>query len=300
MEQGDAVLWIQVHEPTAEELQRLHALLALTPDILEHLRTEEHRVKLVRYGDLFHVTLRDMQLQGSQLEMCSIDVVLGNRWMLTQHGGDYPGMISFASVERQIVSERVVGNVHDIGTLVWALMDQIVDRYFKVSDQLDDRIDSIEETVFGVDAHPGVPEESYALRRSIVKFRRSSAPLREVLIAILRHEVTVIGNDTVPLFQDVTDHILRIADLIESQREVLTGLIEAHLAIVSNNMNRVMKATSSWGAILLVSTLIAGIYGMNFRHMPELSWTLGYPIAIGSMVLLTFVLYRTFKSRDWL
>ena len=100
--------------------------------------------------------------------------------------------------------------------------------------------------------------------------------------------------------QDVYDHSLRIADLIESQRDLLTGLLEAHLAVVSNRMNDVMKKTSSYGAILLVSTLIAGIYGMNFRYMPELRWHFGYFIALATMAIATAVLWVQFKKKGWL
>jgi magnesium transporter len=100
--------------------------------------------------------------------------------------------------------------------------------------------------------------------------------------------------------QDVYDHILRVSELIESQRELLTGLLEAHLAVVSNRMNRVMKVTSSWGAIILGATLIAGIYGMNFRYMPELHWRYGYFVALGAMAVLTISLVWWFRRKDWL
>ena len=101
-------------------------------------------------------------------------------------------------------------------------------------------------------------------------------------------------------FRDIYDRVLRVLDLIESQRDLLTGLLEADLAVISNRLNQVMKKITSWGAILVVATLIAGIYGMNFRHMPELSWQYGYALASGLMALSTLVLYRMFKRKDWL
>jgi magnesium transporter len=124
--------------------------------------------------------------------------------------------------------------------------------------------------------------------------------LREVVGALLRREAECIGEQAIVHLQDVYDHVLRVLDLIESQREILNGLFEGRLAVMSNKMNQVMKATSSWGAILIVATLIAGIYGMNFRHMPELGWGYGYPFALGSMLLITLVLYFVFKRRGWL
>ena len=154
--------------------------------------------------------------------------------------------------------------------------------------------------MFGVVRNDAIPQEVFTLRRSLVKFRRAAAPLREVIASLLRREVEWLGPDSIVLLQDVYDHSLRIADLIESQRDLLTGLLEAHLAVVSNRMNDVMKKTSSYGAILLVSTLIAGIYGMNFRYMPELRLHFGYFYTLGVMAIATALLYAQFKKKGWL
>lgn len=293
-------VWVRLLNATPDELSQIEAMFDLPLDIVEHLSEREHRVKLVRYGDMFHVTIRDAVLVGDQIHINDVDVVLGPGWIMTQLDHPSEDCVSFESIRGRFQSEGRTPGVSGIGTIFWALLDVIVDRYFSVTDEIDNRIDAIEEIVFGGDGQLGIPQESYQLRRSLVRFRRGSVPLREVIGAVLRHEVSVVEPDAIPLFQDVQDHVLRIGDLVESQREVLTGLLEAHLAIVSNSMNQVMKATSSWGAILLVSTLIAGIYGMNFRHMPELSMTYGYPAALAAMAIATFVLYRLFKKRDWL
>lgn len=300
LETPDCFVWVRLLNATPDELEQIEAMFDLPMDIVEHLGQREHRVKLVRSGDVFHVTIRDAVLIDDRISVNDVDVVLGRGWILTQLDHPTEDCISFETIRTRFASEGNTLRVAGIGTIFWALLDVTVDRYFSVTDEIDNRIDAIEEIVFGGDRQFGIPQESYQLRRSLVRFRRGSVPLREVIGAVLRHEVSVVEPETVPLFQDVQDHVLRIGDLVESQREVLTGLLEAHLAIVSNSMNQVMKATSSWGAILLVSTLIAGIYGMNFRHMPELSMTFGYPAALGAMALATFVLYRLFKKRDWL
>jgi magnesium transporter len=133
-----------------------------------------------------------------------------------------------------------------------------------------------------------------------MRFRHGAAPLRDVVNAMIRREVAYVSDSAIVHFHDVYDRVLRVIDLVESQRDLLTGLLEADLAVISNRLNTVMKKMTSWGAILIVATLIAGIYGMNFRHMPELEWRYGYAIAIGTMVVTTFVLYRLFKRRDWL
>ena len=191
-------------------------------------------------------------------------------------------------------------NNDDLGCALWAMIDVIVDGYFTVTDLVDERLDDIEEIVFGDQRHDAIPQEVFTLRRSLVRFRRAAAPLREVLATFLRREIEWIGPEAIVLMQDVYDHSLRIADLIESQRDLLTGLLEAHLAVVSNRMNDVMKKTSSYGAILLVSTLIAGIYGMNFRYMPELDLHFGYFFALATMAIATGILWVQFKKRGWL
>ena len=128
----------------------------------------------------------------------------------------------------------------------------------------------------------------------------SENPQVRQLCALLRDGPIGLDDHTRVYLQDVYDHVLRAVDLVDSQRELMGNAVDAHLAIISNRMNQVMKTMTSWGAILLLSTLIAGIYGMNFRHMPELNWTIGYPMALGTMLVVTVVGYTYFKRKDWL
>lgn len=213
-------------------------------------------------------------------------------------GASGAGLI--AEARHRYERQREERDSNDEGFVLWAVLDVIVDRYFEVVDSLDDRLEGLEEIVFEGRSGGATPREVFALRRSMVTFRRAAAPLREVIAQMLRREVEVVGDAALMHLQDVFDHVLRVADLVESQRDVLTGLLEAHLAVASNRMNEVMKLMSSWGAIVLGATLIAGIYGMNFRHMPELDWRFGYPLALGMMAVLTVVLYRMFRRRNWL
>jgi magnesium transporter len=208
--------------------------------------------------------------------------------------------MDLTEVKRRFSRIRLECDNDDLGCALWALLDVIVDDYFNVTDLVDDRLDDIEEIVFGDVHHDATPQEVFELRRKLLQFRRAAAPLREVIGTLLRREIDWIGPESIVLMQDVYDHSLRVADLIESQRDLLTGLLEAHLAVVSNRMNDVMKKTSSYGAILLVSTLIAGIYGMNFKYMPELRWHFGYFGALGTMAIATAILWFQFKKKGWL
>jgi magnesium transporter len=247
--------------------------------------------------------VRDCTLDGDELDAREIDVVFGDGWLLSV--AERPAIVSgpdspLEEVRDRFLRHRTEEGADDEGFLLWALLDVIVDRYFAITDTIDDRLDDVEDIVFSDRVGDNIPRELFDLRRSMVAFRRAVSPLREVLSELLRHDVDYIGEKALTHLQDVYDHVLRITDLVESQRDLITGLLEAHLAVVSNRMNQVMKLTSSWGAILIVATLIAGIYGMNFRHMPELHWRLGYLYALALMAITTAVLYRMFKRRGWL
>jgi len=298
---GSTVVWVDLVDPTDEERALLAHRLGLNPTVIEALRHMQERTKLVRYGDYFHVAVHDARCTADGFSTTEVDIVMGPGWMVTVRHPDREGRrLDVELVEHRFELQRSEHSITEEGFLLWALFDVIVDRYFEVTDAFDDRLDALEEAVFGDDGQGGVPRDVFAIRRDLMEFRRAAAPLREVVNAMIRREVSFVSDEAIVHFHDIYDRVLRIADLVESQRDLLTGLLEADLAVISNRLNQVMKKMTSWGAILIVATLIAGIYGMNFRHMPELGWRYGYAGALGMMALSTFVLYRIFKKRDWL
>jgi magnesium transporter len=299
----NTLLWIDVGRPSAAEVDTLVRDLHLHPLLAEDLVHANQRTKLDRYGDHFHIAVHDCNLEGLDLETREIDIVFGKGWLLTvrQEGEERPTSAVLQDLRYRYELIRTSKPApDDVGLLLWAILDVVVDRYFVVTDRIDEELDNIEEIVFAGDAPDATPQQVFDLRRSLGAFRRTTSPLREVVGELLRREGEYLDEESLVLMQDVYDHILRVSDLVESQRELLTGLLEAHLAVVSNRMNRVMKVTSSWGAIILGATLIAGIYGMNFKYMPELRWHYGYFIALGLMVMLTVGLVWWFKKQDWL
>ena len=188
------------------------------------------------------------------------------------------------------------------GFLLYTILDELVDGYFGRADQTEDRLEELEEGIFEerLRDEREMQQKLYELRRDLVGFRRRVQPLREVVGAILRREVEWVDELALTHFQDVYDHVLRATDQIDAQRELMGNAVDAHLAIISNRMNQVMKRMTSLGALLIGSTLIAGIYGMNFEHMPELGWQFGYPFALGLMLTIAIVGYISFKRRNWL
>ncbi len=294
---GDDLAWIDASEVTAAELIELGGLLGVHDLAVEDLGKGGQRTKLEDYGDHWHIALYDCTMQGASLVANELDVLFGARWILIRHHGDSNPIVDEA--RRRFALPTDGGRSFDVGLALWAVLDVIVDRWFTVSDVTDDQLELIEDVVFD-NQSDSIPQNVFELRRSLVSFRRVAGPTREVLAAVLRGEIPHVSAGSNRRLHDVNDHVLRIMELVESQRELLTALLEAQLATASNRMNQVMKATSSWGAILVLNTLIAGIYGMNFRHMPELAWRLGYPLSIFMMIVVTVGGYRLFKRRGWI
>jgi magnesium transporter len=297
-----AVVWIDGEDITPEERDLVRQQLRVGPTVIDALTNPKpERTKLMRYGDYFHVAVHDCELADAELESREIDIVTGPGWILTiRHATPPRPPVDVDEVMHRFELQRTEHSTTDQGFLLWALFDLVIDRYLDVIYAVDEQLDEVEERVFDDTQQTEVQQGVFALRRVLVDFRRAAAPMREVLDAITRKEVPFVGEDALVHFRDLADRMLRVLDFIESQRDLLTGLLEADLAVISNRINEIMKKMTSWGAILLGSTLIAGIYGMNFRHMPELDWAFGYPMALALMAALTIVLYRMFKRRDWL
>ena len=301
-EPGDSVLWIDAESP--EDTDQLHELkteLGMGATVVDAILNPRERTKLMRYGDYFHVVVHDCDCSKDSVSSREIDIVTGPGWLLTvRHPSEDGSKFDLDEVGRRFELQRVEHSETEQGFLLWAIFDVIVDRYFEVVDVIDERLDDIEEAVFRDPPPPGIPQTTFEVRRDLTTIRRAAAPLREVVNAIIRKEIGFVDDAAIVHFHDIYDRVLRVGDLVESQRDLLTGLLEANLAVTSNQLNQVMKKMTSWGAILIVATLIAGIYGMNFRHMPELHWQYGYLMALSLMGVSTFVLWRYFKRKNWL
>ncbi len=296
-----AVVWIDTTTDDHEQLRALRDQLGISGTVVDAILNPSERTKLMRYGSYFHVAVHDCSCEHDTVTSQEIDVVTGPGWLVTvRHPSDGGTAIDLEEVARRFELQRVEHHASEQGFLLWALFDEIVDRYFEVTDWFDDRLDEIEAVVFSDNPPPVIPRDIFTVRSDLTTLRRAAAPMREVVNAIIRREIDFVDEVAIIHFHDVYDRVLRVGDLVEAQRDLLTGLLEANLAVTSNQLNQVMKKMTSWGAILIVATLIAGVYGMNFRHMPELHWQYGYAMALGLMVVSTFVLYRMFKKRDWL
>ena len=288
------VVWIDALDPDDADFGCISEELRLHPLAIEDARKHGQRPKLELYpGHAFVVAY--------SATLAEVDVFAGPGWVVTIRGCGEDGQPWSPDNARKRF-ERSGPKGATSGFLLYTILDDLVDGYFGRVDQSEDRLEAIEERIF--EEGPGdereMQQDLYELRRDLVGFRRRVQPLREVAASILRREVPWMDELALTHFQDVYDHIVRATDQIDAQRELMGNAVDAHLAIISNRMNQVMKKMTSWGALLLGSTLIAGIYGMNFEHMPELGWRFGYPFAMGLMAAVTVTGYLAFKRRDWM
>jgi len=184
--------------------------------------------------------------------------------------------------------------------VLYALMDFVVDQYFPIVEALEEHLEELEEEIFGDRFSRETTGGIYQLKRDLLAIKRAVSPLIDVCNRLVRFDSVLIPEDTRPYFRDVYDHVVRINDMVDNTRELLTTALEANLSMISVSQNEDTKRLAAWAAIIAVPTMVAGIYGMNFRHMPELSWAAGYPVSLGVMALACLGLYRGFKRSGWL
>jgi len=294
--EGDdgCVAWIDVVDPTVEELGELAGKFLLAERTFDEAYRRAARPTMRRFTD--HVYI--VAFSGSLAE---IDMYLGPTWLITVRRHDDEGR-EWDPQPVVEVFERHSAAATTSGQLFATLLDQLIDGYFDTTDTLEDQLEGIEDNIFstGDRTEQRLQHDLFGLRRELLGLRRAVVPLREVLSAILRREVQWIDGDALITCRDAFDKLLRAVDLVDEQRELVGNAVDAHLAVMSNQMNLVMKKLTAWGSIVFGATLIAGIYGMNFKHMPELDWRIGYPMALAMRAVLSALLYRVFRKRDWL
>jgi magnesium transporter len=292
-------VWLDAVEPTDEELGQLQETFGLHRLSIEDSRRWGQRSKVEFYPEYIFLVSHGLKLDASD-ELVDSEIHLFARqgaFVITVRRRP---MFDFGPAAKRMQAERM--EHEGIGLLLYLFLDEIVDGYLDTIDRLEDLSDDIEERVSAEDAEAaseGLAQDIFELRRTVVRFRRLAVPMREVLDLLMEAEGLVTPALT-PYYRDVLDHTIRVTELVDNIRDLLTAARELQLAQVSNRLNVVMKKVTSWGAIILLPTLIAGIYGMNFTDMPELRWSVGYPMALGLMAVSSFLLYRVFKRRDWL
>ena len=289
----DANLWLHFDTPTEEELDFLKENFAIHHLTIEDIVNQNQRPKIEPFENYVYLAIHPLRREAKwEIEPSELDLLLGRGWIVSVHYGPLPGLIDNSQLHERIPA--ALGRGADF--LLYTLVDLVVDSYFPIMDDVEDKIDSLEDRLL-LRAHPGDMNRLLSLKRSIVHIRRAVTPQREVLNQLTRHDFPFVRPENLVYFRDVYDHLIRIAEELDSLRDILSSVLEIHLASTSNQLNATMKRLTAYGTIFVVITAIAGIYGMNFKFMPELEWRYGYFVVLGVMAAISLGLYFYFKKR---
>jgi magnesium transporter len=290
------IIWVDVADPTSADFDELAKEFEFHPLSIEDCRHEHQRPKVEEFQGYYFIVLYEAELiLGRHLELRELNIFLGRNYLVTVHSQPIRTLENAERLWRGWADLAERGT----GLVAYLLVDAIVDGYMPLLDALSDRMDELEDGIF-VDFQVGALEEIFRIKKDLLFLRRSVTPLRDVFNTLLRREQQIFSRETYIYFQDVFDHLIRIADTIDTLRDLLGATMDAYLSISSNRMNMVMKTLTSLSAILMSITLIAGIYGMNFDFMPELKWKYGYVGALGSILAVGIALYLYFRRIRWL
>ncbi len=290
------LIWVDVSDPTGHDFNELAKEFGFHPLSIEDCRSPHQRPKVEEYSGYYFIVLYEAELNEQQeLELRELNIFLGTNYLVTVHSQPVRAIETAEKLWRHWTDLAD----HGTGVLAYLLIDAIVDDYMSTLDQLADRIEGIEESIFG-EFHPESLRDVFRLKKQLLFLRRSVVPLRDVFNTLLRREQALFSRATLIYFQDVFDHLVRVAEMIDALRDTLSAAVEAYLSVSGYRMNLVMKRLTSISTILMSVTLIAGIYGMNFGFMPELGWRYGYVGALAAMLLLALALYFYFRRIKWL
>jgi magnesium transporter len=299
-----AFVWIGLYEPDEREFESVRREFNLHELAVEDAIQAHQRPKLEVYDDSLFVVLKTARYLEAEevVEFGEIMLFLGPQFVVTVR---HKPASELRGVRKQIESRPDLLRFGPSAVL-YAIMDRVVDDYLPVIDGLDQDIKEVEKEVFS-EAGSNPAERIYMLKREVIEFHQSTAPLTDPLDRLVRGQVRLLHQDMPEYFRDVQDHLLRVVEQVSGFRELLTSVLQANLTQVALLQNEVgmrqnadMRKISAWVAIVAVPTMIAGIYGMNFDYMPELRWPVGYPAALLAMAVACAFLYRAFKRNGWL
>ena len=292
----ECFVWVALRDPLPEELTALQGEFGLHEIAVEDARHGHQRPKIDEYGDSVFVVLHVIELAGDELRVGEVDIFAGKNYVLSARSHSEQG---FASVRARCEREPHLLR-QGSGFVLYALMDTVVDRYFPVIDALEIELEQVEQRIFaGTPARQNI-EALYALKQKLMVLKHAAGPLYEASGKLYGGRVPGVCTGTQEYFRDVHDHLFRINQSIDSLREMVTTAISVNLSLITLQENETTKRLAAYAALVAVPTMIAGVYGMNFEHMPELQWAFGYPLAVSLMVGIDVYLFFRFRKAKWL
>jgi len=296
LKQSDKFVWIGLHDPSEDMLSKIQKEFSLHDLAIEDTHRAHQRPKIEAYGDTLFIVLRTVQMNQKQIDLGETHFFVGRNFIITVRHG--------SSLAYTDVRTRCESTPHLLkkgpGFALYAVMDAIVDQFFPVIDALAEDLENLEETIFDEKFRRETTAQIYHLKHQLLDVKRSVSPLIDICNRLMRFDLKVIEEETRPYFRDVYDHAIRINEMVDNSRDLLTTALEANLSLISISQNEVAKKFAGWAAIIGIPTMVAGVYGMNFKFMPELDWPLGYPIIMAITFGSCVALYIHFKRSGWL
>lgn len=292
LQRPDQVVWVDIVNPTPADLAFLAEEFHFHPLALEDCTHPHQRPKVDAYEGYFFLVIyaTGYDAERRQLQTAEIDVFWGPTYVVTVH--------SDPVADLQQAEERWKASgpfaAQGASYLAYLIVDSVVDNYFPVIEAINDQIEDLEERIFTAFDQTAI-QRIFELKKQLIQLRKAVVPLRDVFVMLIRREVGLVSAPTLPYLQDVYDHLIRVADAIDTYRDLISGTIDAYLSTVANRTNEVMRRLTIVTTLLMTPTLVAGIYGMNFEVMPELHWANGYPLALILMLLMVLVELVVFR-----
>ena len=301
--EANAFVWLGLHEPSEEEMAGIAGTYNLHELAVEDAVKAQQRAKLEQFGDTYFLVLRTARYiehsgvtETSQIvETGQVLIFIGRHFVITvRHGaGSRLGPLRAEMESKQALLEQGPWAV------AYAVTDRVVDDYVEVADQVEDDLDELEEGVFARTGGSGI-QSIYQMKRELVEFRRAVIPLQRPLATLTNAQNRIVPKEIRRYFRDVQDHLVRTVEQVASYDDLLNSILQARLAQVTVDQNNDMRKIAAWAGIATVWTAFAGVYGMNFDYMPELTWRFGYPGLVTLLLAITVVLYRAFRRNGWL
>ena len=293
----ECFVWVALYEPTPEELAEMQREFGLHELAVEDAQHGHQRPKIEEYGDSLFAVLHTVEIIDDELQIGEVDVFVGRNYVLSVRSRTKQG---FKNVRERCEREPELLK-QGSSFVLYALMDTVVDRYFPVLDALEAELERIEEKMFGgtADSRRNI-EALYQLKQKLMTLKHAVGPLLEGTGKLWGGRVPQICTGTQEYFRDVYDHLFRINQSIDSLRDTVVTAVSVNLSLTAVQENETTKRLAAYAALVAVPTMIAGVYGMNFEHMPELKWVYGYPLTVAAMVIIDVYLFFRFRKSGWL
>ena len=291
-----AFVWVALKDATPEELDEMQRQFGLHELAVEDARHGHQRPKIEEYGDSLFAVLHMIEPEGDQLHVGELSIFVGKNYVLSVRNRAQQG---FASVRTRSEHEPHLLK-HGAGFVFYALIDTVVDRYFPILDAVEDELEEVEARIF--DGSPGRAniEALYAIKQKLMVLKHAVGPLQEAIGRLYGGRVPAVCAYTQEYFRDIADHLQRINQSIDSQRDMVITALSVNLSMITIGEAETVKRLAAYAALVAVPTMIAGVYGMNFEYMPELKSVWGYPLALALMVGIDVYLFMRFRKAKWL